>query len=69
MCNEQCVRVHFLGRKHEIKQPCAYVYMFKLRSKDKSGQRMHNLLAILINKFSALITTDTLYNLLLVFLS
>ena len=36
MCNEQCVRVHFLGRKHEIKQVCAYVYMFKLRSKDKS---------------------------------
>ena len=63
MCNEQCVRVHFLGRKHEIKQVCAYVYMFKLRSKDKSGQRMHNLLAIFINKCSAHITTDTLYNL------
>ena len=52
-----------------MKPTGAYVYMFKLGSKDKSGQRMHNLLAILINKFSALITTDTLYNLLLVFLS
>ena len=63
MCSEQCVRGHFLGRKHEIKQVYVYVYMFKLRSKDKSGQRMHNLLDIFIHKFSAHITTDTLYNL------